>query len=500
MFFTQIIEIFKLLLPFTYKTRKLLLCTIVTLLLIVIDSVATTYFPFVWKSIIALNPKTESNTLLWLSALLFCVWFLKKASPHAREIVFFSVTNQAIRDIRRDLIIHTHKVNIRDLENFYLQEIINASTRISQSVRTFLRVSFVSIFPSFIKLIGLSIALFSVHSYAFFIAMSAYSALTLLLYGLKFVIENKRKGWFLSDRVAVVMGENLRNSLYLRFFIKEEERKLDEIFNQEANAWWQHNFYTFFFKLLLEAVYYLGSGISFCVLIFFYIKGQLALDQVVLLYGLISSIHSPLVEVGRNITQFLSSLVDIRKVIDVLNIPEENKNKELMNQKIDIILQDVSFSYTRAPLLNKLNFHFQAGDRVAFIGDIGSGKSTLCKLIAGILEPDSGIILLGGNPVSSISLYSLNGKLIYIPQNLQEDVKDFKKNTKSGGESQLQILERAIEMGPDILILDESLNSMGLEKAQDLLDRAFKKISIVICVTHHKGLLSKMNRVITLNS
>jgi len=66
-----------------------------------------------------------------------------------------------------------------------------------------------------------------------------------------------------------------------------------------------------------------------------------------------------------------------------------------------ISINDLSFGYipTKDPLFNKLNIEIKAGQRIAFVGGSGSGKSTISKLISGLYQPDSGEIFINDKPV-----------------------------------------------------------------------------------------------------
>ena len=70
----------------------------------------------------------------------------------------------------------------------------------------------------------------------------------------------------------------------------------------------------------------------------------------------------------------------------------------------EIEFKNVSFSFEGAgqPTINNISFKIPAGQKVALVGKMGSGKSTLSKLIAGILEPTSGAILIDGVDVRQI--------------------------------------------------------------------------------------------------
>lgn len=78
-----------------------------------------------------------------------------------------------------------------------------------------------------------------------------------------------------------------------------------------------------------------------------------------------------------------------------------------------IEIEDVHFSYGRQPVLTGVNLVVEEGDFIAFLGPNGGGKTTLLKLLVGVLRPDSGRIRVLGRPVRE----SL-GSIGYIPQDL----------------------------------------------------------------------------------
>ena len=77
----------------------------------------------------------------------------------------------------------------------------------------------------------------------------------------------------------------------------------------------------------------------------------------------------------------------------------------------------VSFGYRgRATALRELSFSIQEGERVAFVGPSGGGKSTIAKLLLRVVEPDEGLIALSGIPLERIPPSDLRSRIAYVPQ------------------------------------------------------------------------------------
>lgn len=82
-------------------------------------------------------------------------------------------------------------------------------------------------------------------------------------------------------------------------------------------------------------------------------------------------------------------------------------------------LRDLSFAYPAGrPLLEGLSFTFRSGGICAVLGPNGTGKTTLLKLLLGILKPSSGEMLLSGMPIGRMTAQRRARKLAYIPQDV----------------------------------------------------------------------------------
>ena len=142
-----------------------------------------------------------------------------------------------------------------------------------------------------------------------------------------------------------------------------------------------------------------------------------------------------------------------------------------------ISLSNVFFSYDNADdLFAGVSVAFNSFDKVAIIGDNGTGKTTLLKLLSGELSPDSGKITRGA------SIYVVN----------QINVAD----SMSGGERQSAELRRAFDSGAEILLLDEPTNNLDADaRAKFFNDLSNYPFGVVI-VSHDRELLQQIDKII----
>ena len=101
-------------------------------------------------------------------------------------------------------------------------------------------------------------------------------------------------------------------------------------------------------------------------------------------------------------------------MISICTINHKNITKTFKNG--DIVVKGVYHKYKDDFVLENINLTISKGEKVAFVGQIGSGKSTLIKLIMGFQPLVLGDILIGGVSINNISNQELRSNIFYIPQ------------------------------------------------------------------------------------
>ena len=226
--------------------------------------------------------------------------------------------------------------------------------------------------------------------------------------------------------------------------------------------------------------------------------------------------------------------------------PEEKSFLPRRKFKGDVELRDVTFSYPdqQSPVIQNVSFKVEAGERVAILGHIGSGKTTIGRLFAGLYEPQDGKILVDNIDIKQIAPADLRENLGISMQDVwlmsstlesnislgavevsTEDVlraakiagvSDFadkhpdgfkmlmkeRGESLSGGQRQAVSLARSLARRPQIIILDEPTSSMD-SRSEQLFVKRFKEElpdATLILITHRTSLLSLVDRVIIMEN
>jgi ATP-binding cassette, subfamily B, bacterial len=121
-----------------------------------------------------------------------------------------------------------------------------------------------------------------------------------------------------------------------------------------------------------------------------------------------------------------------------------------------ISLHAMTFDFGDGPVLTDINMTFPSGAFVAVVGASGAGKTTLLRLLMRVIEPTSGHICLGGEPLADYDLAQLRGAMAYVPQDSPLLARSVADNIRFGrlGATRAEIGRAAFEAGADRFIAE----------------------------------------------
>ena len=258
---------------------------------------------------------------------------------------------------------------------------------------------------------------------------------------------------------------------------------------------------------------------------------------------------APMGQVAALMTNYEDTKTSYETLNEIISQPSERPDGKKFVERPDfsghIEFVDVTFSYpnTDVPALKNVSFVITPGEHVAIIGRIGSGKSTIQKLLLGLYEPDAGQILIDGIDINQIDPADLRKNMGYVSQDImlfRGTVKDnitfrashasdgamiraaqisgasdfIKKHPKgyempigergqglSGGQRQTIGIARAFLLSAPIMLMDEPSNAMDQITEAKLLNnlQTALKGTTSLLVTQKMNLLKIVDRVLVVN-
>lgn len=175
--------------------------------------------------------------------------------------------------------------------------------------------------------------------------------------------------------------------------------------------------------------------------------GSLTLGQFTAVLNGVAGIGKGLNDGSRHVVWLFGNAMGIRYYMDFLNL-ETRKDLGTVEKLsyYDIAFENVSFRYpgTERDILKNVTFYAKEGERIAFVGENGAGKSTIIKLLCGLYEPTTGNVTIGGVPVREISPRLRTRLLSVVFQNFQSYQMTLRENVAFGNPEALWDDERLL--------------------------------------------------------
>ncbi len=290
----------------------------------------------------------------------------------------------------------------------------------------------------------------------------------------------------------------------------------------------------------------LAWGAAFLHALLTWRAGSISLGDAVAFIGLVGTLRYPTFMSLWTFDLVQLAVAGTRRILDILNTEtdlDENTRGAARRIRGEVVFDHVSFGYNGKTVLKDLSFEARPGETVAIVGQTGSGKSTLTRLVNRIFDPDDGRVLIDGVEARAWSLGSLRSQISVIEQDVflfsrtiaeniafgcadatQEAIEqaaraaqahDFITSfrdgyqteigergvTLSGGQRQRIAIARAFLTDPRILILDDSTSAID-SATEDQIQRAMRLISserTTFLITHRLSQIRWASHILVLH-
>ena len=323
--------------------------------------------------------------------------------------------------------------------------------------------------------------------------------------------------------------------------IEITETGIKNIVNSKVKIKLVHELFFSSFELIV-------SILQVVILLYAVLKANLTVGAIVTVITLIGKSYQPIAIFNVEYVDYKLNKLAIKRYIDFLNIKDDNNlttGKKLKKFSPSVTFKHVAYKYpdSKKVLINNLNLNIKAGEKLAIVGETGSGKSTIIKLIIGLLKDYQGEILISNENLGNINLNDLYDQITYISQEspifdgtLRENIvfdkkvsdKEILKVLKlvslekfyqrlekgldnelgerdikmSGGERQRVALARLFFENTNIVILDEATSAIDNITEKEVMTNIMKNLKekTLIIITHRLETIKKVNQVLVLSN
>jgi ATP-binding cassette subfamily B protein len=287
-------------------------------------------------------------------------------------------------------------------------------------------------------------------------------------------------------------------------------------------------------SIALAAILWYGGGEA--------LRGTTSFGTLVAFIDYAQKFFTPLRDLSAKYSVIQTSNASLERIFELLDQPEEASGTQSVPMSGTLELDGVSFSYNddNAPVLREIDLRLAPGETIALVGDSGSGKTTVTRLIMGFHLPQSGTIRFGGIALGAVDLSSWRQRIGWVGQepflfsgSVRENLDPAGRHNDtelaallqrcgagaivqrlggldailsergrnlSSGERQLLCLVRALAGDPQLLILDEATSRLDPE-SEGVVRRGLQEASsgrAVLLVAHRLATARHADRIVVL--
>ena len=492
----------------------------------------------------------EISNFLFLVTVILIISFVRFIGGAIGSYQLGRVSNQLEADLRAVIYNHLFTLSFSFFDKTQTGQLISRANSDIKTIQMFLMIA-PMLLTSLLSFAFAAVYMLSVHltlALASMIAIPLVFILSVKLRRLTFPLS-----WLTQARqadVAVIVDENINGQRIVKSFAQElmqvnllaiAAKKLQWVQVRSIDV-------SAFYNPLIENLSVLGSVFVWVYGGWLVIEGEIGLGALVAFTMYLMMIQMPFRFLGWMLMLEQRAKASAGRIFEILDETSEIKDKEnkVEMEKLEgkISFNDVHFAYAEEPILKGLSFEVEPKETVAIVGQTGSGKSTIVRLLSRFYEADKGNISIDGVPVQDMGIRNLH---YHIAQVLDEpflfsvsikdniaygrpdasmdeiiqaakaaEAHDFINQTSdgyetvvgergytlSGGQRQRLGIARALLVDPSILILDDATSSIDV-KIEAMIHKSLLKLldkRTTILIAHRLSTISLADRILVLDN
>ena len=478
--------------------------------------------------------------------LLFSGFFLNLADTWLLQ----KMGQQIVYKLREETFTHIHSLSLSFFNITPVGKLVTRVSNDTEAVNELFSTILVKLFKNVVKIIGYAVVMLSIN-----VKMAGISFLLLPLVAiLTFVFRHlSRKAYQITrnkiTELNTFLSEHISGMKLIQIFAREKEKYSE--FEGKSMELYRANFREIMTFAIFRPSIYLVSVIAMILVIrtgsLSVLNGSLSLGTLFVFITYISSFFEPIQELSEQLGTLQSSIASAEKIFSVLDVKPEivsPTDPAPVNILGEIEFRHVWFAYEEENyILKDVSFVIRPGEKAAFVGATGAGKSTILNLIGRYFDIQKGQILIDGIDIHEIDMDVLRGAIGQVQQDVFIFTGDIKSNislnneaispddvrraaeivnadpfiqklphgydepvtergsTLSAGQRQLLSFARTLAYDPKILVLDEATANIDTE-TETLITQALARLMdgrTTIMVAHRLSTIQHADKIIVMH-
>lgn len=478
--------------------------------------------------------------------LLFSGFFLNLADTWLLQ----KMGQQIVYKLREETFTHIHSLSLSFFNTTPVGKLVTRVSNDTEAVNELFSTILVKLFKNVVKIIGYAVVMLSIN-----VKMAGISFLLLPLVAiLTFVFRHlSRKAYQITrnkiTELNTFLSEHISGMKLIQIFAREKEKYSE--FEGKSMELYRANFREIMTFAIFRPSIYLVSVIAMILVIrtgsLSVLNGSLSLGTLFVFITYISSFFEPIQELSEQLGTLQSSIASAEKIFSVLDVKPEivsPADPAPVNILGEIEFRHVWFAYEEENyILKDVSFVIHPGEKAAFVGATGAGKSTILNLIGRYFDIQKGQILIDGIDIHEIDLDVLRSAIGQVQQDVFIFTGDIKSNislnneaispddvrraaeivnadpfiqklphgydepvtergsTLSAGQRQLLSFARTLAYDPKILVLDEATANIDTE-TETLITQALARLMdgrTTIMVAHRLSTIQHADKIIVMH-
>ena len=491
----------------------------------------------------------DTNNFIFLVTIIFIISFVRFFGAAVGSYQLGRVSNQLEADLRSVVYNHLFTLSFSFFDKTQTGQLISRANSDIKTIQMFLMIA-PMLLTSLLSFAFAAIYMLSVHltlALASMIAIPLVFFLSVKLRRLTFPLS-----WLTQARqadVAVIVDENVNGQRIVKSFAQEmmqvnllarAAKKLQWVQVRSVDV-------SAFYNPLIENLSVLGSVLVWVYGGWLVIEGEIALGSLVAFTMYLMMIQMPFRFLGWMLMLEQRAKASAGRIFEILDETSEIKDKEnkveIEKLKGEVSFKNVHFAYAEEPILKGLSFEVEPNETVAIVGQTGSGKSTIIRLLSRFYDVDKGSISVDGVNVQDMGVknlhyhvtqvldepflfsVSIRDNIAYGRPNASMDeiiqaakaaeAHDFIEQTSagydtvvgergytlSGGQRQRLGIARALIVDPSILILDDATSAIDVKIEAKIHKSLLKLLNkrTTILIAHRLSTISLADRILVLD-